>query len=94
MPLPHRASVPYRQQTRYPELTRQNFAFPSTSSRKHRTIMADVLLEEEKKLIEESKRRAAIQAVDEHFDPTSSYIGIGSGTTIIFVVEAIKEKLC
>src|SRR5262249_42318944 len=42
--------------------------------------------------IEEAKRRAAIRAVKEHFDPSSTYVGIGSGTTIVYVVEAIKER--
>lgn len=43
--------------------------------------------------IEEAKKKAAIKAVDDHFDPKSTFVGIGSGTTIIYVVEAIKEKL-
>lgn len=40
--------------------------------------------------VEEAKRRAAQRAVDEHFSPTFNYVGIGSGTTILYVVEAIK----
>ena len=40
--------------------------------------------------IEASKRNAANLAVKEHFPPSASYIGIGSGSTIVFVVEAIK----
>ena len=40
--------------------------------------------------IESAKRNAAQQAVKEHFDPTAKYIGIGSGSTIVYVVEAIK----
>lgn len=43
--------------------------------------------------IEEAKRRAAFRAVEEHFDPNSTYVGIGSGTTIVHVVEAIKERI-
>jgi ribose 5-phosphate isomerase A len=42
--------------------------------------------------IESAKRAAAIQAVEENFDPSASHVGIGSGTTIVYVVEAIKEK--
>ncbi|KAF2816282.1 ribose 5-phosphate isomerase [Mytilinidion resinicola] len=42
--------------------------------------------------IEAAKRKAAIRAVEEHFSPDFSYVGIGSGTTIIYVVEAIKER--
>lgn len=44
------------------------------------------------KTIEAAKKAAAKQAVEEHFDPKASYVGIGSGTTIVYVVEAIKEK--
>lgn len=42
--------------------------------------------------IESAKRAAAIQAVAENFDPAASHVGIGSGTTIVYVVEAIKER--
>ena len=41
--------------------------------------------------IESAKRAAAQLAVKEHFDPEARFIGIGSGTTIVYVVEAIKE---
>ena len=41
--------------------------------------------------IESAKRAAAKQAVADHFDPSASNVGIGSGTTIVYVVEAIKE---
>lgn len=40
--------------------------------------------------IEAAKRNAAIRAVKDHFDASASYIGIGSGTTIVHVVEAIQ----
>ena len=40
--------------------------------------------------IESAKRNAASHAVKDHFPKNASYIGIGSGTTIVFVVEAIK----
>ncbi|KAF2842759.1 ribose 5-phosphate isomerase [Patellaria atrata CBS 101060] len=42
--------------------------------------------------IEEAKQSAARKAVEDHFDPNFSYVGIGSGTTIIYVIEAIKER--
>ncbi|KAF2265800.1 ribose 5-phosphate isomerase [Lojkania enalia] len=42
-------------------------------------------------LIESAKRAAARQAVADHFDPRATHVGIGSGTTIVYVVEAIKE---
>ena len=41
--------------------------------------------------IESAKRAAAQLAVKEHFNPEARYIGIGSGTTIVYIVEAIKE---
>lgn len=43
-------------------------------------------------IVEESKRRAAIRAVDDHFEESFTYIGIGSGSTIVYVVEAIAAK--
>jgi ribose 5-phosphate isomerase A len=42
--------------------------------------------------VEASKRRAAYRAVEEHFDPSYKYIGIGSGSTVVYVVEAIAAK--
>ena len=42
--------------------------------------------------IEEAKRLAAQAAVRDHFPkPPPKYVGIGSGTTIIYVVEAIRD---
>jgi ribose 5-phosphate isomerase A len=41
--------------------------------------------------IEAAKKAAAQQAVADHFDPSAANVGIGSGTTIVYVVEAIKE---
>jgi ribose 5-phosphate isomerase A len=41
--------------------------------------------------IEAAKKAAAIQAVSDHFDPNATHVGIGSGTTIVYVVEAIKD---
>ncbi|KAL8802975.1 MAG: hypothetical protein Q9182_003463 [Xanthomendoza sp. 2 TL-2023] len=42
--------------------------------------------------IEKAKETAARKAVEDHFDPTARYIGIGSGSTIVFVVKAIIER--
>ncbi|KAL6710378.1 ribose-5-phosphate isomerase rki1 [Coniothyrium glycines] len=42
--------------------------------------------------VEAAKRAAAHQAVADHFDPTATHVGIGSGTTIVYVVEAIKQR--
>jgi ribose 5-phosphate isomerase A len=42
--------------------------------------------------VESSKRRAAYKAVEDHFDPSHRCIGIGSGSTVVYVVKAIAEK--
>ncbi|KAL8688939.1 MAG: hypothetical protein Q9224_004763 [Gallowayella concinna] len=42
--------------------------------------------------IEKAKETAARKAVEDHFDPTARYVGIGSGSTIVFVVKAIIER--
>jgi ribose 5-phosphate isomerase A len=42
--------------------------------------------------IEASKRRAAYKAVEDHFDDSYRYIGIGSGSTVVYVVEAIADR--
>ncbi|GAB7346843.1 hypothetical protein MBLNU459_g1930t2 [Dothideomycetes sp. NU459] len=43
--------------------------------------------------IEAAKRKAAFRAVDEHFSTNMQFVGIGSGSTIIYGVEAIKAKM-
>lgn len=45
--------------------------------------------EEQAKLVESSKRLAAYQAVKDYLDPSYTRIGIGSGSTVVYVVEAI-----
>jgi ribose 5-phosphate isomerase A len=42
--------------------------------------------------IEAAKRAAALEAVKNHFPPDPRFVGIGSGTTIVYVVEAIKHS--
>ncbi|KAI4867947.1 ribose 5-phosphate isomerase [Hypoxylon rubiginosum] len=42
-------------------------------------------------LIESAKRAACRQAVADHFNPSFTYVGIGSGSTVAYVVEAIAE---
>lgn len=39
--------------------------------------------------VETAKKNAAFRAVADHFDPTAKYIGIGSGSTIVYVLDAI-----
>jgi len=41
--------------------------------------------------IEAAKRAAATEAVKNHFPENPRFVGIGSGTTIVYVVDAIKN---
>lgn len=43
-------------------------------------------------LIESAKKQAAYRAVDDHLHPSFKYIGIGSGSTVVYVVDAIVSK--
>ncbi|KAM0465265.1 hypothetical protein ACHAPV_002266 [Trichoderma viride] len=43
-------------------------------------------------LIDSAKRAASFQAVDEHLLPSHRFVGIGSGSTVVYVVEAIAAK--
>ncbi|KFH44572.1 Ribose-5-phosphate isomerase-like protein [Hapsidospora chrysogenum ATCC 11550] len=43
-------------------------------------------------LVESAKKLAAFQAVDEHLLPSHRFVGIGSGSTVVYVVEAIVAK--
>ncbi|KAH6889161.1 ribose 5-phosphate isomerase A-domain-containing protein [Thelonectria olida] len=43
-------------------------------------------------LLESAKKSAAYQAVDDHLSPEYKYVGIGSGSTVVYVVDAIKSK--
>lgn len=40
-------------------------------------------------MVENAKRHAAYKAVTDHFNPAATYVGIGSGSTVVYVVEAI-----
>lgn len=40
--------------------------------------------------IEAAKRTAATRAVKDHFPSSAKFVGIGSGSTIVYVVNAIK----
>jgi ribose 5-phosphate isomerase A len=42
-------------------------------------------------LIEKAKRAAGKAAVENHYPKDAKFVGIGSGSTIVYVVEAIKE---
>lgn len=43
--------------------------------------------------IEAAKRKAAFLAVEDHFNSEMAFVGIGSGSTIVYGVEAIKAHL-
>lgn len=42
-------------------------------------------------LVEAAKRAAGKAAVDNHYPKDAKFVGIGSGSTIVYVVQAIKE---
>jgi len=43
--------------------------------------------------IEQAKKKAAFKAVEDHFRSDMRFVGIGSGSTIVYGVEAIKAHL-
>ncbi|CAJ0540433.1 Ff.00g075480.m01.CDS01 [Fusarium sp. VM40] len=43
-------------------------------------------------LVESAKKLAAYQAVNDHLDASYKYVGIGSGSTVVYVVDAIVSK--
>lgn len=43
--------------------------------------------------VESAKRKAAFRAVEDHFSSSMTFVGIGSGSTIVYGVEAIKAHL-
>eukprot|EP01111_Echinosteliopsis_oligospora_P011962 TRINITY_DN4056_c0_g1_i1.p1 TRINITY_DN4056_c0_g1~~TRINITY_DN4056_c0_g1_i1.p1 ORF type:complete len:247 (+),score=56.57 TRINITY_DN4056_c0_g1_i1:105-743(+) len=43
--------------------------------------------------VEDAKKKAAVQCVNDHIVSSHQVIGIGSGSTIVFAVERIKEKV-
>jgi ribose 5-phosphate isomerase A len=43
--------------------------------------------------VEAAKRKAAYRAVADHFRSDMRFVGIGSGSTIVYGVEAIKAHL-
>lgn len=70
-------------------------SLPSALNYLSRLVMAmstsesTLSVEEQAALVELSKKAAAFQAVKDHVEPTYRHIGIGSGSTVIYVVEAI-----
>ncbi|KAK4112754.1 ribose 5-phosphate isomerase [Canariomyces notabilis] len=63
----------------------------ATSSTTTPAAAAAISPDEQARLVETSKRLAAFQAVKDYLLPTYTRIGIGSGSTVVYVVEAIRE---
>ncbi|KAH8728809.1 ribose 5-phosphate isomerase A-domain-containing protein [Phaeosphaeriaceae sp. PMI808] len=83
----HIRSFPTKPTTSFTTTTTNYFCkhfSTSHSLRKNTPNMSD-------SAVEAAKRAAAQQAVKDHFNPNSTHVGIGSGTTIVYVVEAIKK---
>ncbi|OAA68317.1 ribose 5-phosphate isomerase a [Niveomyces insectorum RCEF 264] len=55
------------------------------------SLAAEVPLAKQVQLLELSKKTAAYQAVQEHMLESYRHVGIGSGTTVVYVVEAIAS---
>lgn len=55
------------------------------------TSQSALSIEDQAALVESSKRAAAFQAVKDYLKPTFKHVGIGSGSTVVYVVEAIAE---
>jgi ribose 5-phosphate isomerase A len=53
------------------------------------TSASPLSAEEQAMLVEQSKKAAAFQAVQEHLNSSYQHVGIGSGSTVVYVVEAI-----
>lgn len=80
-------------------IPRTQHIYPKPSPVQHRK-MEDTTVRQQKasdneiaKAVEQAKQRAATKAVADFFRPSMHYVGIGSGTTIQYVVEAIKERM-
>lgn len=55
------------------------------------TSQSALSVEDKAALIESSKKAAAFQAVKDHLEPSFEHVGIGSGSTVVYVVEAIAK---
>lgn len=95
-PLPSRPCVQSTTNSIFPYKTLRYSPPPSLRPNcRRRTFATTTALQQAANMaqssVEAAKRAAAHQAVKDHFDPAATYVGIGSGTTIVYVVEAIKE---
>jgi ribose 5-phosphate isomerase A len=92
--LPLNTKAPTTVPSCLPASSAPNSELAHISSRRRFTTTASLLntLTMTDTNVEAAKRAAGQQAVADHFDAHASYVGIGSGTTIVYVVEAIKER--
>ncbi|KAB5523832.1 ribose 5-phosphate isomerase A-domain-containing protein [Coniochaeta sp. 2T2.1] len=65
--------------------------FPQTQHANMSTSQSTLTVEQQAALVESSKKAAAFQAVKDHLEPTFLHVGIGSGSTVVYVVEAIAK---
>ncbi|KAI1452525.1 ribose 5-phosphate isomerase [Annulohypoxylon moriforme] len=91
----HTHSRPHNRSYRQPQLRQRNprislTSFSTTSSTKKPSPQPPPMASTTN-LIESAKRAACRQAVADHFNPSFTYVGIGSGSTVAYVVEAIAE---
>lgn len=74
----HQACLPYTQSRHVRRLSRSRDMSTAASSAAA--------------LVESAKKSAAYQAVNDYLLPSYKYVGIGSGSTVVYVVEAIVSK--
>ncbi|KAI1383637.1 ribose 5-phosphate isomerase [Hypoxylon trugodes] len=86
-PLSH-SKPQYLSLTSHLSPTRRIAPFSTTPPKKPITMASTT---ETANLIEFAKRAACRQAVADNFSPEFTYVGIGSGSTVAYVVEAISE---
>merc|ERR1712130_317341 len=63
------------------------------NSSRTKTTTTNPTMSAELSPVESAKRKAAYRAVAEHFRSDMRFVGIGSGSTIVYGVEAIKDHL-
>ncbi|RMZ18377.1 hypothetical protein D0862_00334 [Hortaea werneckii] len=81
-------SPPHQTRTFHPTPTRLALSSSRTATTAtHSTMSAEL------SPVESAKRKAAYRAVAEHFRSDMRFVGIGSGSTIVYGVEAIKDHL-
>ncbi|VUC20138.1 unnamed protein product, partial [Clonostachys rosea] len=82
--------------TRQGAITRTATSFASPRHRpaapSHSPSLSPRTMSSAASLVESAKKAAAFQAVNEHLLPEHRFVGIGSGSTVVYVVDAIVAK--